>query len=101
MSTSAYNKYEEAVDDGYNVEIKSQVQSAISILESENAKAQAGIKTEEHEGRRKEIIRGMRYRDDQSGYFWIDDTDYILVMHPILPDRRETTATRWKTQTAL
>ena len=29
MSTSAYNKYEEAVDDGYNVEIKSQVQMII------------------------------------------------------------------------
>lgn len=88
MSTSAYNKYEEAVDDGYNVEIKSQVQSAISILESENAKAQAGIKTEEQAKEdAKEIIRGMRYRDDQSGYFWIDDTDYILVMHPILPEQ--------------
>ncbi len=29
----------------------------------------------------------MRYRDDASGYFWIDDTDYILVMHPILVDQ--------------
>jgi methyl-accepting chemotaxis protein len=28
----------------------------------------------------------MRYRDDGSGYMWIDDTDYILVMHPILPE---------------
>lgn len=28
----------------------------------------------------------MRYRDDQSGYFWIDDTDYILIMHPILTE---------------
>lgn len=88
MSTSAYNKYEEAVDDGYNAEIKSQVQSTISILESEHAKAQAGIKTEEQAKEdAKEIIRGMRYRDDKSGYFWIDDTDYILVMHPILPEQ--------------
>ncbi len=29
----------------------------------------------------------MRYRDDKSGYFWIDDTDYILVMHPILVEK--------------
>ena len=29
----------------------------------------------------------MRYREDASGYFWIDDTDYILVMHPILADQ--------------
>ena len=35
----------------------------------------------------KEIIRSMRYREDGSGYFWIDDTDYNLVMHPILTDQ--------------
>ena len=88
MSKSSYSKYEEAVNDGYNTEIKSQVQSTISILESEHAKAQAGEKTEEQAKEdAKEIIRGMRYRDDQSGYFWIDDTDYILVMHPILPEQ--------------
>lgn len=29
----------------------------------------------------------MRYRDDRSGYFWIDDTDYNLVMHPILAEQ--------------
>lgn len=88
MSTSAYNKYEEAVNDGYNAEIKSQIQSAISVLENEDAKAAAGIKTvEQAKEDAKEIIRGMRYRDDQSGYFWIDDTDYILVMHPILAEQ--------------
>lgn len=88
LSTSAYDKYEEAVDSGYNTEIKSQIQSAISVLESEYAKVQTGAKTEEQAKEdAKEIIRGMRYRDDQSGYFWIDDTDYILVMHPILPEQ--------------
>ena len=88
MSKSSYNKYEEAVNDGYNTEIKSQVQSAISILENEYTTAAAGIKTEEQAKEdAKEIIRGMRYRDDDSGYFWIDDTDYVLVMHPILPEQ--------------
>lgn len=88
MTTSAYNKYEEAVNDGYNTEIKSQIQSAISVLKNEDAKAAAGIKTvEQAKEDAKEIIRGMRYRDDQSGYFWIDDTDYILVMHPILAEQ--------------
>lgn len=32
----------------------------------------------------KETVRAMRYRDDSTGYFWIDDENYILVMHPIL-----------------
>lgn len=88
MATSAYDTYEKAVDDGYNDEIKSQVQSTLSILQSEYDKYQAGEKTEEEaKEEAKEIIRVMRYRDDQSGYFWIDDTDYTLVMHPILVEQ--------------
>ncbi|MDE7416193.1 MAG: methyl-accepting chemotaxis protein [Lachnospiraceae bacterium] len=88
MSATSYVTYESAVDEGYHTEIKSQVQSTISILQSEYDKAQAGEKTEEQAKKdAKEIVRVMRYRDDQSGYFWIDDTDYILVMHPILPEQ--------------
>lgn len=80
--------YQEAVDEGYRTEIKSQVQSTIAVLQSEYDKAQAGEKTEEQAKEdAKEIIRVMRYRDDQGGYFWIDDTDYILVMHPILTEQ--------------
>lgn len=85
MSHSSYLTYEEAKDEGYRAEIKSQVQSTIAILQAEYDKYVAGEKTEakaKHDA--KETIRVMRYRDDQSGYFWIDDTDYILVMHPIL-----------------
>ena len=88
MSSSSYETYENAVDEGYRTEIKSQVQSTISILQSEYDQVQAGEKTEvQAKEDAKEIIRVMRYRDDQSGYFWIDDTDYILVMHPILPEQ--------------
>ncbi len=85
LSKSAYVAYETTVDEGYQTEIKSQVQSTMAILQSEYDKFQAGEKTEEeakHDAG--EIIRGMRYRDDQSGYFWIDDTEYTLIMHPIL-----------------
>ncbi len=87
MSKTSYTYYETAMDDGYKSEIKSQVQSTITILQSEYDKYQAGEKTEdEAKNDAKEIIRAMRYRDDNSGYFWIDDTDYMLVMHPILVD---------------
>lgn len=87
MSSASYATYEAAVDDGYRTEIKSQVQGTIAILQSEYDKAQAGLKTEEEaKNDAKEIIRVMRYRDDDSGYFWIDDTDYILIMHPILAE---------------
>jgi methyl-accepting chemotaxis protein len=85
MSATSYGYYEDAMNDGYKLEIKSQVQSTIAILQSEYDKAVAGEKTEEQaKYDAKEIIRAMRYRDDNSGYFWIDDTDYNLVMHPIL-----------------
>ena len=88
MTRYANQIYQETVDEGYKTEIKSQVQSTIAVLQSEYDKAQAGEKTEEQAKEdAKEIIRVMRYRDDQSGYFWIDDTDYILVMHPVLTEQ--------------
>ena len=80
--------YQNAVDEGYRTEIKSQVQSTIAVLQSEYDKAKAGEKTEEQAKEdARETIRIMRYRDDQSGYFWIDDTDYILIMHPVLSEQ--------------
>lgn len=87
LSRSAYTAYEITVEDGYQTEIKSQVQSTMAILQDEYDKFQAGKKTEdEAKYDAKEIIRCMRYRDDQSGYFWIDDTEYILIMHPVLAE---------------
>ena len=88
MTGYANQIYQDAVDEGYRTEIKSQIQSTLAVLQSEYDKAQAGEKTEEQAKEdAKEIIRVMRYRDDQSGYFWIDDTDYILVMHPVLTEQ--------------
>lgn len=88
MATSAYDTYANAVNEGYNDEIKSQVQSALSVLQSEYDQYQAGEKTEEQAKEdAKEVIRAMRYRDDQSGYLWIDDTEHMLVMHPILSEQ--------------
>ena len=81
-------EYENAMYNGYQLELKSQVQSAINVLQAEYNKIQTeGITEEEAKEHAKEIIREMRYRDDQSGYFWIDDTDYILIMHSVLQDQ--------------
>ena len=88
ISNGAYDEYAKAMDDGYRREIKSQVQSVLAILQAEYDKAAAGTLTEEEaKAEAAEIVRAMRYRDDDSGYFWIDDKDYILVMHPILPEQ--------------
>lgn len=87
-SDLAVTDYENAMNDGYNDEIRYEVQSTIAILQAEYDKVQTGDLTEkEAKEEAKEIIRNMRYGDDGSGYFWIDDTDYNLVMHPILPDQ--------------
>ena len=88
MSVTSYETYEEAVDEGYKTEIKSQVQSAISVIQSEYDEYLAGEKTEEEAMEHaKEFVRAMRYRDDQSGYFWIDALDYTLVVHGVLTDQ--------------
>lgn len=90
-STLAITNYENAMNEGYNSEIKSQVQTVITVLQTEYDKYVAGILTEEAAKQEAcEIIRNMRYGDDASGYFWIDDTDYNLVMHPVLPDQEGT-----------
>ena len=77
--------------DSYKAEIKSEVQSAISIVETCYEDYKSGsISEDEAKLKAKETLRGMRYGDDNSGYFWIDDTDYNLVMHPILQDQEGT-----------
>lgn len=84
----ASTEYESAMYNGYELELKSQVQSAINVLQAEYNKIQSeGISEEEAKNRAKETVREMRYRDDNSGYFWIDDTDYILIMHSVLPEQ--------------
>ncbi len=81
-------KYESAKDEGYKMEIKSQVQSAIAVVQGYYDQIESGGLTEtEAQNLAKEAVRTMRYRDDGSGYMWIDDTDYTLIMHPILPDQ--------------
>jgi methyl-accepting chemotaxis protein len=64
------------------------VQASIAIIQHYYDEYTAGTYSEEDaKYLAKETIRNMRYRDDGSGYMWIDDTDYNLVMHPILPEQ--------------
>jgi methyl-accepting chemotaxis protein len=86
IEKTSVEDYDNAMLEGYKTEIKSQVQSSIAIIQYYYDEYTAGTYTEdEAKYLAKETIRNMRYRDDGSGYMWIDDTDYILVMHPILP----------------
>ena len=74
--------------DSYKSVISSEVQSAISITENYYELAQTGELPEaEAQKKAMEVIRSIRYGNDNSGYLWIDGTDYTLLMHPILPDQ--------------
>lgn len=87
METST-KQYEEAMTEGYHMEIKSQVQAALAAVQRYYDMCQNGELTEEEAKElAKEAVRSMRYRDDGSGYLWIDGVDYILVMHPILTEQ--------------
>ena len=91
MASMTDDTYKKAMDDGYRTEIKSEVQSALAVCEMYYKQQQAGTLTEEQaKTAAKETIRGMRYRDDGSGYFWIDARDYTLVMHPVLTKKEGT-----------
>ncbi|MCI5493335.1 MAG: cache domain-containing protein [Lachnospiraceae bacterium] len=97
MQNIAMREYEDAADQGYNDQIKAQVETAVSVLQTYSDMADKGEMTEEEaKESAKEVVRGMRYGEDLDGdgigdgYFWIDDTDYNLVMHPILTDKEGT-----------
>lgn len=91
ISDNACDEYRAAKDEGYRMEIKSEVQSVLAVLQAEYNKAESGEMSEDDAKKEAaEIVRAMRYRDDGSGYFWIDDSDYMLVMHPILTDKEGT-----------
>ena len=47
LTSDAYATYENAMNEGYNTEIKSQVQNAISVLQGEYDKYMAGEQTED------------------------------------------------------
>lgn len=82
--------YENTLE-SYKTEVKSEVQSAISSVEYYYNLSEDG-KIDEDTAKKDalETLRNLRYGDDSSGYFWVDDTDYNLVMHPILPEQEGT-----------
>lgn len=77
--------------ESYKSEIKSQVQSATSIFNYYYEQQKSGAMSEdEAKTSAMNTIRELRYGKDNAGYFWIDDTNYNLVMHPVLSDQEGT-----------
>lgn len=78
--------YEETLISQYDLRIVSEVETAYSLMNDVYEKYQSGELTEK-EAKEKAIndIKALRYGD--SGYFWIDDTEGILIAHPMLPEQ--------------
>ncbi|MCT4632560.1 MAG: methyl-accepting chemotaxis protein [Firmicutes bacterium] len=69
----------------YDNNIKAEVNMAISVIEHNYKQYSEGrITEEEAKLRSKDILRDSRY--SETGYFWIDDKNGDLVMHPFLED---------------
>lgn len=89
-STIKQIRYDDILD-GYKTEIKSEVQAGMTIVEYYYNQFESGkISEDEAKTEALETLRNFRYGDEGDGYIWVDDTDYNLVMHPILPDQEGT-----------
>lgn len=60
-------------------------ENAVAVFEAYHKQEQAGtLSREEAQKRALEAIKAMRYQD--SGYFWVNDMQPAMVMHPIKPE---------------
>jgi methyl-accepting chemotaxis protein len=64
-------------------DLKTQTNFLFSILESEYDKLKGSLSEEALKYRLKNIIDATRY--GKTGYFWVNDTDAVIVTHPIKP----------------
>jgi len=89
LSTINTNKeqirtYEHDLIKDYDINIKGQTESAITLLDYAYSQYQSGELTEQQAKQLGHtLVKQLRYGD--SGYFWIDQTDGILMAHPELP----------------
>ena len=65
-------------------DLKKQTNFLFSILESEYEKQKGSMSDEALKNRLKAIVNATRY--GKTGYFWINDLDSVIVVHPIKPE---------------
>jgi methyl-accepting chemotaxis protein len=77
--------YEKNLIKDYDTSIKNQVESAYTLLEYAYNKYKSGeLAEDEAKALGSNLIKELRY--GESGYFWVDTADGILVAHPMTPD---------------
>ena len=67
--------------------IKEQTEIALSVANHFYQHAQKDPSFSEDQAKRlaMEVIRSLRYGPEGNDYFWINDTNHIMVMHPFVP----------------
>ncbi|MEG2146303.1 MAG: cache domain-containing protein [Lachnospiraceae bacterium] len=77
---------EAKIRDDYDKNIRNQVENVLSLMDSVYQEQVAGNLTEEEA--KAQIIKQVKsLRYNETGYFWIDDEDAILIAHPLLEER--------------
>lgn len=80
MLVQVYNE----LHNGKLQQTKHLVQSAEGILQHFHQRELSGeLSREEAQKQALEVLRGMRYA--QNDYFWVNDVDSVMLMHPIQP----------------
>jgi methyl-accepting chemotaxis protein len=75
----------ETLTSDYDDKIKSEVETAITIVNFYYESFKEGKMTEaEAQDTAKAAVKALLYNED--GYFWIDDTDGNLIAHPVQPE---------------
>ncbi|WP_114418248.1 diguanylate cyclase [Marinospirillum perlucidum] len=63
--------------------VRQLVESSVSLIDHYQQKTQHGLSLEEAQRQAQEALRNLRYGDN--GYFWINDLDTRILVHPIQP----------------
>ncbi|MEJ2404516.1 MAG: methyl-accepting chemotaxis protein [Candidatus Thiodiazotropha sp.] len=81
----ALEEYHKGLLKEKTLQTKSLVENAYSIIAAFEAKAKQGkISLEEAQMNAKQAIKSLRY--DETNYFWINDLNARIVMHPVKPE---------------
>ena len=64
--------------------LKSQAQTALSLLEA--VEKDAGLGPQEKQRRVADLVQALRYGPEGKDYFWINDLQPAMIMHPYKPE---------------
>ena len=83
ISESNINKYEKESYKSKEIELRNHVEAAINTVKG-IAQDPTFASLEEKQKVAKEVVKNMIYGED--GYFWINDSNHVLVMHAVKPE---------------